>query len=209
VALSLVGKAVERGLFRSALSRSGIIGSDSLSALPLTARFDQLLDQRVNDATTVNYRGCIGVRLAAQRSVPDKPGSSSALVTTAPEVLVLEFQFGSDLDVDEWATTGDVLVRGGAEREYAIFNVSASAVDVVAVPSVLLMTVPVEGRSVIGHVVLQPVVSSDEPSSIFATRVPTRRRSIVVEVGQGGGTVQVVQLEIPPAGGVPLTADRA
>jgi hypothetical protein len=205
-ALSLVGRAVERGLFRSTLSRSGIMGSESLSAVPIMTRFDQLLEERVSEATATNYRGLIGAK------VETSDGQSNPIV----EIQFFDFghqtekkwsikELSHDLLREGWNVVQELQVQGGSERSFAQFNITATSADYIAIPSILTMTAPIDSESALGQIVLQraPTVAVEgKPTErvIHAQQATADRRepsaTVVLEVGQGSSVVQAIQIRV-------------
>lgn len=218
VTVTQFGKWAERGLMRSALSRSGIIGTEGSTSVPVIERIDRLLETRVRDLTYTNWRGLVTATL---RRDADGNGyySASVLFRGLPNWSLEELnqasedQNGLEAEPRE-ARTNDVArssitspasandgaprtrlaaiaTQAGDDREVALFSVRASSTWLEAVPLQLSVEAPREGEAVIAWLELRPEARAEGAP-------PARRgENLVLEIAQGPKTVQVISLPMP------------
>jgi hypothetical protein len=177
-ALGAVGKIVERGLFRSSLSRSGILGGETSTAVPLLDRIERMLEQRVADLTVVNYDGyaVVEARRATEESWrldvrfdPEKPHEGGPEISTARLNIV-----------------------GGVERDFVPFTLSVVSDQYAVVPLILTASAPRHRSSEASTILLQGLPHSERGG---APR-PRVRESVILEIGQGTQTIQVMPVEL-------------
>ncbi|MEV5800567.1 hypothetical protein [Streptomyces collinus] len=194
LSLSQFGKIAERGLVRGSMSRSGILGGEVSTTVPLLQRIDEMLEQRVSDLTLVNYDGFAGAtaeRIGGRRwlirieFVPLDPHSEAAEFTRR-----------------RFMSAGRVKIVGGSEREFVPFTVTAISDFYAAIPQSLSITVPRFAEGEPGTIILDAVTScvGDGSATDDVPDVPWGA-GVVLEIGQGVQTVQVIPINIDGSNG--------
>jgi hypothetical protein len=186
-ALSVFGRIVERGLLRGTMSRSGILGSEVSPSVPLLGRLEQMLEQRVADLAIVNYNGTIVV-------APDRRGEFEWM---------LNIRFFSDTNAETWrddVSTVGLTLSGGIDRDTVPFTLSVVSERFSASPLLLSITVPRHGESDAKSILLQDqaVRTSAEPKLLTPSQTSGGREieSVILEIGQGTQTVQIVPIRL-------------
>jgi hypothetical protein len=183
-ALALFGRIVERGLLRGSMSRSGILGAEVSPSIPLLSRIEQMLEQRIADLTIVNYEGYVVVTMNQvsgggwRLNIVFDPHRDDASAKTQESVAMLK-------------------LGGGVEQKFVTFTLSVLSERYNAAPLLLTMTVPRDKRSEPGTILLrEPEREADGENS--GESIVARRRSVAVilEIGQGTQTVQVVPIDL-------------
>jgi hypothetical protein len=182
VILQQFGRAVERGLLKGGLSRSGILGGEVAPSVPLLDRLERLLDQRVADLTIVNYEGFALVRTERL------PNNSWRLN------LWFASELADDHPTDDLALVTHLRVAGGENRDVVPFTVSAISDQFSPIPLVLSMWAPRYGLSDEGTLILQgPSPPAESTQTTFSERHPV---SVILEIGQGNQTLQVIPVTL-------------
>jgi hypothetical protein len=208
VALAQFVKLAERGVLRSGLRRSGILGAEPSTTVPLLERVDRLLTQRVSDLTVFNYSGIVGAVARADASAttatwmlfvwfegktPMPPGRPSLL--RRPRLRDEEHLRAAEAEAALIARERDpqrseamlteLRVAGGEFHDTVPFTLSVSSALVDSAPVTMSASVPARGRSIDHGFVLTRRDESGPP--LF----------VVLQVEQGGRAVQVLRVPLP------------
>lgn len=190
-ALSQFGKLAERGVLRSGLSRSGILGTEPSVTAPLLERLDRMLEQRVAEISVVNYDGVLAVRQEFRRDPEVWLLEAELIGDPRPDVRPgREFPASSGASpIDDRGATRQAPIRiaGGEDREVVAFMLTAVSEDLDVSPLSFSVSAPAVGQSVPVTFVL---------TGRGASRRPTEPASAVVEVSQGAQTVQLLALQL-------------
>jgi hypothetical protein len=200
-ALGQVGKLAERGVLRSGLSRSGILGAEPSVTAPLLARLDRMLEQRVAELTVLNYKGYVSVRARRLGSADwrvdvvfdgraGRPSTASPTPVEPHDVAVAPSP-GRDAEVG-WGSTAEaraaVVVAGGSDRDVVPFSLNVITEDFDVSPLSFSLSAPSSGRSVEVTFMLS--------GSTASTSDVENLGSLSVEISQGTQTVQLVPVRL-------------
>jgi hypothetical protein len=196
-ALSIVGQYVERGLARSSISRSGMLGGQPSGALPLIGRFDEILDERLSEQTTVNFTGLVEV--GAQSDGPVWVLSVRFMGTLDPiyleespplEAKEPDWPHPPDLSSDRPAAVkvrAPVHVLGGVDRGVVPFTVAVVSASHRGLPAVLAVAALRRGSSPVAQLLVERTASSPALDEDY----------VAVEIGQAGATWQLLKVQLP------------
>jgi hypothetical protein len=172
--LQLFGRFVERGLLRGTLSRSGILGAEVSPSVPLLARLEKMLEQRLADLTLVNYDGYV----VARPRLLDNSKDYRLEVLFQPSL-----QYSEISEDPPNVSVSRILLEGGVDREFVAFTLSVISDYFSAVPLMLTVTVPKSRTSELSFILLKNVEKIE-------------LGSIILEIRQGSQTIQVVPVEL-------------
>jgi hypothetical protein len=184
LALRPLGSIVERGLLRSSMSRSGILGGEISPSVPLLDRIETMLEERVTESSLSNYDGWVEVTPS-----PVAPGQWALQVTLrsweSKEVA---------LPVDRpQRQSARIVVTGGDERDAVLFGISVVSRTFEASPPLLSVSAPREGRAQEATIFLEAAQS--ERGAADAAPAPPER-AVLLEVSQGTKTLTVVRVQL-------------
>ncbi len=174
-----LASVVERGLLRSSMSRSGILGGEISPSVPLLDRIEKMLEQRVTESALSNYDGWI--------DVVARP------IAAGQWQLAVSLRSFGDPSGEEPVVSERISVVGGDDRDAVLFNVSVVSKAYVPSPPMLSISTPQEGRSEAGRVFLE--AADDDQRLVGAAPV---EEAVLVEVGQG--TKILTALRVPLSG---------
>lgn len=214
------GKWAERGLMRSALSRSGIIGTEGATSVPVIERIDRLLEARVQDLTYTNWRGLVSATLHQDADgnytagilfeglpdfSPERLNHESAARNERAQRVELERRedrAGEHVKSRMGPTSSSVgelhtryaaiATQAGDDRDVALFSVRARSTWLEAVHEQLAVEAPRDGEAVITWLDLRPGAEAD----VYA-KSPWRGENLVLEIAQGPKIVQILTLPMP------------
>lgn len=184
VALRPLGTIVERGVVRSSLNRSGILGGEVSPTVPILDRIERVLEERLSEVTLINYAGWV---LVTPRALtPRRWSLDVSFDTSQPEH-----------GVTSGFSLARVNVAGGEDRDLALFNVSVSPGRLLAAPLIVSVAAPLRGLS-------EPVtIFLEEPHETGgagpdAPPWPAQPvEDVTLEIGQGDRTVQALRVRLP------------
>ena len=180
--LGQVGKLVERGLLRGGANRSGILGGEISTAVPLLDRVERAVDERTMELTMVRYDGWVCATL-------DPAGDSRWTLT-------LWFDSYSEPKVGPYTQTQRVVTPGSDSGESAMFYVALISDEYRALPPLMPCLAPRSGVSEEITLVVSSLRSPGDGSD-SSSPLASPDDFIALEVRQGTQTVQVLPLKFP------------
>lgn len=186
VALGQVGRVIERSLVRGTLNRSGILGGEVSTTVPLLERIERTIEQRTAEYTLYNYDGRLIITV--QQLDPIR------------WMLNIIFE-GGDIESSRGDIPnvfyGRVKVIGGINQDTVPFTLAVVSDTYQSIPLSLSAIVPRSGRSEQSNIMIQaPEQNRPSGPSLTPGRSLSVESHIAVEVGQGSQILQVVPVNI-------------
>jgi hypothetical protein len=186
IALNQLGRVIERGLVRGTLNRSGILGGEVSSTVPLLERIERTIEQRATEYSLYNYDGWAIVSIERQTAMR----------------WILNIHFDSN-DPSESTSESEILffgriqVLGGNDRDIVPFSLSVVSDLLQSIPLSLSVNVQHEGRSEPSRIIIQaPDDITRAPQEAVSQKLDSIESHIAVEVGQGSQVLQVIPIDL-------------
>lgn len=182
LAIGSVGRVIERGVLRGGLSRSGILGAQISTSVPVLDRIERSIEQRIAETTLYNYDGILHVRVLAV-------GPQQFVIQLYFDTIEREAEFDPESEYSETRRQESRLsVVGGTDAVYIPFTVTIVSDEWKAIPTEVPILVPKSGRSELREIFVDAYERQlSDLKRGFLTAVP-------LEISQGSQSIQAMPI---------------